>query len=85
MKQKQARRPREQEYGCQGGGEWNMEGLKVWDYQIKMIIYRLAKNNKVLLYSTGKWNYIQYPLINAIMEKKFKNNSYIHIYVHIYI
>ena len=31
MKQKQTQRHREQTCGCQGGGEWEREGLGVWD------------------------------------------------------
>ena len=43
MKQKQTQRHREQTCGCQGGGEWEREGLGVWDQQMQTIIHRIDK------------------------------------------
>ena len=42
-KQKQTHEYREKTCGCQGGGEWERDGLGVWDYQIQIIIYRMDK------------------------------------------
>ena len=56
-KQKQTHWHKEQTYGCKWGG-------KDWDFGISRckLLYRRWINNKVQLYSTGK--YIQYPVIN---------------------
>ena len=43
MKQKQTHRHREQSCGCQGGGGWVREGLRVWDQQMQTSKYRMDK------------------------------------------
>ena len=57
MKQKQTHRHRRQTCGCRAGE-------KYWEFGISRckLLYIGWVNNKVLLYSTGK--YIQYPVIN---------------------
>ena len=42
IKQKQTHKHREQTCGCQMGWWWRKR-LKVWDYQMKIIIYRVDK------------------------------------------
>ena len=42
-KQKQTHRHREQTCDCQGGEGVRREGLGIWDYQMKTIIYRMDK------------------------------------------
>ena len=59
MKEKQIHR--EQTCGCQGGGAWRKDGLRVQINRCELLYIEWV-NNKVLLYSTG--NYIQYPVIN---------------------
>ena len=53
--------------GCQGGGG---RGGMDWEFGISRckLLYRDWINNKVLLYSTGK--YIQYPVINHNGKEK---------------
>ena len=60
-RQKQTHRHREQTGGCQRAGGW---GGKDWEFGINRgkLLYIGWINNKVLLYSTGK--YIQYPVTN---------------------
>ena len=43
MKQEQTHRHREQAWGCQGGGGFEREGLKVWVQQIQTITYKMDK------------------------------------------
>ena len=42
-KQEQTYRHREQTCGCQGGGCWERDGVKVWDWQMQTTIYRMDK------------------------------------------
>ena len=42
-KQKQTHRHREQTCGYQGGGEWERDGLGVWDQQMQTIIHKMEK------------------------------------------
>ena len=42
-KQKQTHRHREQTCGCQGGGGWGRDGLRVCDQQMQTSIYRMDK------------------------------------------
>ena len=71
-KQKQTHRHREHICGCQGRGGW---GRMNWEFQISRckLLYIGWLNNKVLLYSTGK--YIQYTVINH-NGKEYKKNVY---------
>ena len=39
---------REQTCGCQGGGEWEKEGLRVLDQQMQTIIYRIDNQQSSL-------------------------------------
>ena len=40
---KQTHRCREQTCGCQGRGGGGGKGLRIWDYQLQIIIYRMDK------------------------------------------
>ena len=61
-KQKQTHRRREQTCGCHGGGG-ERDGRGVWGWTGRCKLLHLEWiDNKVLLYSTGK--YIQSPGIN---------------------
>ena len=42
-KQAQTHRCEAQTCGCQGGSGFGREGLGVWDYQMRTIIYRMDK------------------------------------------
>ena len=42
-KQKQTHRHKEQTCGCQGGREWERDGLGVWDWQMQTVIQRMDK------------------------------------------
>ena len=72
----------EQIGGCQGGGGWERVGVGVWDQQCKLVYIEWI-NNKVLLYSTGK--YIQYPVINHNGKEYEKECVCMYIYIYIYI
>ena len=41
--QKQTHRCREQTSGCQGGGGWEKDGLRVWVYQMQTGTYARDK------------------------------------------
>ena len=43
MKEKQTHRHKEQICDCQGGWEWEREGLGIWDQQVQATIYRMNK------------------------------------------
>ena len=75
-KQRQTHRHREQTCGCQGGGRREWDRLGVWGDQMQTITFSIM-NNKVLLYSTGK--YTQHLVINH-NGKEYKN-EYICTYV----
>ena len=72
MKQKQICRHREQTCGSQGGGGGGME----WEFGVSRctLLYIGWINNKILMYSTGK--YLQYPVINN-NGKEHKKRMYI--------
>ena len=67
---------REQTCVCQGGGRGSGAG-KCWEFETSIckLPYIGWINNKVLLYSTGK--YIQYSIVNH-MEKNMKKHIYIY-------
>ena len=68
MSTKQKQTHREQTYGCQGKDD---VGERMgWEFGIG----RSKLNNKVLMYSTGK--YIQYPEINHNGREYLKKNVY---------
>ena len=81
-KQKHTHRHREQTCGCQGAGGW---GGMEWEVGVSRckLLYIGWINNKVLLYSTGK--YIQYPMINHNGKEYKKECIYIYIYICIYV
>ena len=56
-----------------------------WEFGISRckLVYIEWTNNKVLLYSTGK--YIQYSVINHNRKEYEKGDIYIYIYIYIYI
>ena len=74
MKQKQTHRHRAQTCGCQGGG--GVGGGMEWEFGISRckLLYIEWINNKVLLYSTGK--YIQYLIIT---NKGKESEKYIYL------
>ena len=55
--------------------EGDTGGRLDWEFRISRckLLYIEWINNKVLLYSTG--NYIQYPVINHIVEEFFKKRK----------
>ena len=65
---------REQTCCCQGGGG---RGGMEWEFGVSRckLLYIEWINNKVLLYSTGNYRYIQYPVISH-MQNKMKMNIY---------
>ena len=72
-KKKKTHRHREQTCGCQGGGRREWDRLGVWGDQMQPITFSIM-NNKVLLYSTGK--YIQYPRTDHVEKEYFKKNAH---------
>ena len=69
-----------QEEGFEGGMEWDVRLSRC------KLSYREWINNKVLLYSTGR--YMQYPVINQNGKEYLKRMCvyiYIHTHTHIYI
>ena len=79
MKQKQTHRHRAQTCGCQGGG--GVGGGMEWEFGISRckLLYIEWINNKVLLYSTGK--YIQYHVINHNGKEYEKQCICLYIYM----
>ena len=75
MRQKQTHRHRELACGCQSGvGKGCSGNLVLADANY---IYRMD-NNKVLLNSTGKYQYIKYPVINH-NGKNIYNRMFIYV------
>ena len=61
---------REQTCACQGGGEWEREGLGIWNQQVQTIIYRME--NKILLWA-------QRTMFNILWEATMEKNIYIYV------
>ena len=75
MKQKQNHGHREQTGGCQGGGGWERDGLRVWDQQMQTGIYKMDKKQGPTVQHR---DYIQYPMINH--NGKEYEKEYIYMY-----